>query len=150
MVIYSPEKISVTEGSGFSVTCSTHSRYSGGAFHLTKSDKRIGEEMPAFGHSIFYLAVFDFPAIELNNAGDYKCVFAINISSVTFSSPPSRTLQVTVVGETNRALDSFYTNTECGLFMAFIRCCTSSCCTVRIKAFFSIPQLPHPHQWSVE
>lgn len=65
-----------------------------------KSKKRTNETKPAFGHSIFYLANFDFPAIEYGDQGEYNCVFGINISSRFFSSVPSKSLQVTVIGET--------------------------------------------------
>lgn len=58
------------------------------------------EAKPAFGHSIFYLANFDFPAIEHKHQGEYKCVFGVNMSSLSFCSVPSKSLQVTVTGET--------------------------------------------------
>ncbi|XP_056283773.1 deleted in malignant brain tumors 1 protein-like [Pseudoliparis swirei] len=97
MVIYSPEKISVTQGSSFSITCSIHSTYPRGSFYLTESTLNTTKAMPAFGHSIFYLAYFEFPAIDYGSQGEYSCVYGINISSRSFSSVPSRSLQVTVV-----------------------------------------------------
>lgn len=105
MVIYRPDKISVTQGSSFSVTCSIHSTYPNGYFYLTKSNMNFTETKLAFGHSIFYLAYFDFPAIENNHEGEYSCVYSVNISSMTFSSVPSKSLLVTVVsGKTQRTL----------------------------------------------
>lgn len=100
MVVYSPDKISVTKGSSFSVTCSIHSKYPGGLFYLKKSNLNFTEAKLAFGHSIFYVAMFDFSAIEYEDQGEYNCVFTVNISSQFFSSVPSKTLQITVQGET--------------------------------------------------
>uniref|UniRef100_UPI0037E85BF4 scavenger receptor cysteine-rich domain-containing protein DMBT1-like n=1 Tax=Semicossyphus pulcher TaxID=241346 RepID=UPI0037E85BF4 len=97
MVVYSPDKISVNQGSSFSVTCATHSRYAGGYFYLTRSNDNITEAKQAFGHTIFYLAYFEFPAVDYKHQGDYKCVYAVNISSETFCSVPSKSLQVTVI-----------------------------------------------------
>nr|XP_046228271.1 deleted in malignant brain tumors 1 protein-like [Scatophagus argus]XP_046228272.1 deleted in malignant brain tumors 1 protein-like [Scatophagus argus] len=100
MVIYSPDKTSVTQGSSFAITCSTHSRYAGGVFYLTKSNMS-SEVKTAFGHSIFYLATFEFPSIEYNDQGDYQCVYAVNISSLPFCSVPSKTLQINIVAATS-------------------------------------------------
>lgn len=102
MVIYSPDKISVNEGSSFSVTCSTHSSYSGGYFYLRKSNMTVTEAKPAFGHSIFNLATFDFPSLQYEHQGEYSCVFGVNISSMSFCSVPSKSLQVNVIGETQK------------------------------------------------
>lgn len=99
MVIYSPDKVSVTQGSTFFVTCSTHSSYPGGLFYLTKSNT-TADMKTAFGHSIFFVANFEFPLIEYEHQGEYTCVYAVNISSLTFRSVPSKSLQITVVGET--------------------------------------------------
>ncbi len=99
MVIYSPDTVSVTRGSSFSVTCSTHSIYPKGFFYLIKSNKNITEAKSAFGHSIFYLAYFEFNGIDYKDQGDYHCVFGVNISSVQFCSAPSKSLQINVVGE---------------------------------------------------
>uniref|UniRef100_A0A8C3A5S7 SRCR domain-containing protein n=1 Tax=Cyclopterus lumpus TaxID=8103 RepID=A0A8C3A5S7_CYCLU len=108
MVIYSPEKISVTQGSSFSITCSIHSSYPGGFFYLTESKLNTTVAMPAFGHSIFYLAYFEFQAIDYKNQGEYSCVYGVNISSRSFSSVPSRSLQVTVAGKNQRACESLF------------------------------------------
>ncbi|XP_069014405.1 scavenger receptor cysteine-rich domain-containing protein DMBT1-like [Embiotoca jacksoni] len=97
MVIYSPDKVSVTQGNTFSITCSTHSRYPGGFFYLTKSNVSTTEIKSAFGHSIFYLAFFEFPAIDYGQQGEYSCVYGLNISSMSLYSVPSKTLQVTVI-----------------------------------------------------
>ncbi|XP_042247333.1 scavenger receptor cysteine-rich type 1 protein M130-like [Thunnus maccoyii] len=98
MVIYRPDKISVPEGSSFSITCSIHSTYPDGYFYLTKSNENVTEAKSAFGHSIFYLAYFEFPEIEYNQQGEYSCVYGVNISTMSFSSVPSKSLQVNVVG----------------------------------------------------
>lgn len=98
MVVYNPDKISVTEGSSFSVTCSIHSKYTGGLFYLRKSNQNITEPKPGFGHTLFYVAIFDFPAIEYKDQGDYDCLFTVNISSLFFTSVPSKSLQITVAG----------------------------------------------------
>lgn len=100
MVIYSPDKISVNQGSSFSVTCSIHSRYPGGFFYLTRTDTNTSEAIEAFGHTIFYLAYFEFPAVDPKIQGVYTCVYGVNISSKSFSSAPSKSLQVIVVGKT--------------------------------------------------
>lgn len=104
MVIYSPDRISVTQGSSFSVTCSTHSIYPGGVFHLMKSDMKPVETKLAFGHFIFYLANFELPDINNKDQGEYTCVYAVNISSLSFCSAPSKSLQVTVTGKIQKTL----------------------------------------------
>ncbi|XP_055362527.1 scavenger receptor cysteine-rich type 1 protein M130-like isoform X1 [Betta splendens] len=96
MVIYSPDKISVTQGSSFSITCLMHSTYGKGVFHLMRSDKQTSETQPAFTHLIFSQANFDFPTIGYELQGEYTCVYSFNISSSPFFSAPSKTLQVTV------------------------------------------------------
>lgn len=98
MVVYNPDKISVTEGSSFSVTCSIHSKYTGGLFYLRKSNQNITEPKPAFGHAFFYVAIFDFSAVEYKDQGDYNCLFTVNISSLFFSSVPSKSLYISVAG----------------------------------------------------
>ncbi|KAF1388465.1 hypothetical protein PFLUV_G00090490 [Perca fluviatilis] len=97
MVIYSPDKISVTKGSSFSITCSIHSTYPGGFFYLTKSNKSTVASLSAFGHSILYMAHFEFPALDYTNQGEYNCVYGLNMSSMSFCSVPSKSLQVTVI-----------------------------------------------------
>ncbi|XP_056872005.1 scavenger receptor cysteine-rich type 1 protein M130-like [Takifugu flavidus] len=96
MVMYNPDKISVTEGSSFSVTCTIHSKYTGGLFYLRKSNQNVTEPKPAFGHALFYVATFDFSAIGYKDQGDYHCIFTVNISSLSFTSVPSKSLQITV------------------------------------------------------
>ncbi|CAN9507407.1 unnamed protein product [Ophioblennius macclurei] len=96
MVVYSPDKVSVTRGNTFSVTCSTHSRYPGGSFHLTKSNVSVKELKPKFGHMTFYMANFEFPSIDTKDQGLYTCVYAVNISATSFCSAPSKTLEITV------------------------------------------------------
>ncbi|XP_022624421.1 deleted in malignant brain tumors 1 protein-like [Seriola dumerili] len=104
MVIYSPDKISVNQGSTLSITCSTHSRYPDGVFHLRESTMNITEIKPAFGHSIFYLAYFEILAVDPKNQGEYTCVYNVNISSLSFSSVPSKSLQVTVVATSSSSV----------------------------------------------
>lgn len=104
MVIYSPVKISVSRGSAFSITCSTHSRYSGGIFYLTRSKTNITEAKPAFGHTIFYMAYFEFPEIDFKDQGEYACLYAVNISSNTFCSLPSKGIQVTVLATSSSSV----------------------------------------------
>lgn len=99
MVVYSPDEISVDRGSSFSIICSTVSKYPEGYFYLTRSNKNITEAQPAYGHSVFYRSTFNFQQIEYIHQGAYTCVFAVNISSVPFYSPPSKSLQVVVTGE---------------------------------------------------
>ncbi|TDH00340.1 hypothetical protein EPR50_G00187470 [Perca flavescens] len=106
MVIYSPDKISVTKGSSFSITCSIHSTYPGGFFYLTKSNKSTVASLPAFGHSIFYMAYFEFPALDYTNQGEYNCVYGLNISSMSFCSLPSKSLQVTVIATSSSSVVS--------------------------------------------
>lgn len=106
MVIYSPDKISVTQGSSFSVTCSIHSKYPGGFFFLTKSNKSTTDATPAFGHTIFYLASFEFSAIDYKSQGEYQCIYGVNMSSMSFCSVPSKSLQVTVVAASSSSVVS--------------------------------------------
>ncbi|XP_070705976.1 scavenger receptor cysteine-rich type 1 protein M130-like [Pempheris klunzingeri] len=106
MVVYSPDKISVTQGSSFSVTCSTHSRYPGGYFYLTKSNMTTIDAKKAFGHTIFYLAYFEFSDIDFKHQGEYTCVYGVNISSMSFCSTPSKSLQVTVVAASSSSVVS--------------------------------------------
>ncbi|XP_047429618.1 deleted in malignant brain tumors 1 protein-like [Mugil cephalus] len=97
MVLYSPEKISITHGSSFTITCSVYSKYPGGVFYLINSKTKDNETKPVFGHAVFYLAYFEFPVIDYKHQGEYACVYGVNISSMYFCSDPSRTLQVSVV-----------------------------------------------------
>ncbi|KAM9354220.1 scavenger receptor cysteine-rich domain-containing protein DMBT1-like isoform 2-T2 [Pholidichthys leucotaenia] len=100
MVVPTPNKVSVPQGTIFSVTCSTHSIYPG-SFYLKKSNMTVFEAKPAFGHSIYHLANFEFSAIETKQQGDYACVFAVNISSTTFFSVPSKSLYITIVSSSS-------------------------------------------------
>uniref|UniRef100_A0A3Q1HEN8 Soluble scavenger receptor cysteine-rich domain-containing protein SSC5D n=1 Tax=Anabas testudineus TaxID=64144 RepID=A0A3Q1HEN8_ANATE len=104
MVIYSPDKISVTQGSSFSITCSTNSIYPGGGFYLMRGDMKASEMKRAFGHLIYYLATFEFGAIDYKQQGEYTCVYGVNISSYSYLSGPSKPLQVTVVGTSSSSL----------------------------------------------
>ncbi|XP_076026959.1 scavenger receptor cysteine-rich domain-containing group B protein-like isoform X2 [Genypterus blacodes] len=101
MVIFSPDKMEVNRGSRFSITCSIHSKYPGGFFYLTMSNMTVTEQKLAFGHSIFYMAYFEFPVIEYKHQGDYSCVYGLNISSSLYHSPPSKSLQVIVIASSN-------------------------------------------------
>lgn len=97
MLIYSPDKLSVRRGDSFFITCSVHSTYQGGYFYLTKSNSTRSEPKAAFGHSVFYMAHFEFPSIDYEHQGLYSCVYGMNISSQAFCSDSSKTIQVTVV-----------------------------------------------------
>ncbi|XP_055005198.1 deleted in malignant brain tumors 1 protein-like isoform X2 [Boleophthalmus pectinirostris] len=97
MLIYSPDKLTVKKGDSFFITCSVHSTYPGGYFYLTKSNTSRSEPKAAFGHSIFYMANFEFPSIQYEHQGLYSCIYALNISSQSFCSDASKTIQVTVV-----------------------------------------------------
>lgn len=100
MVVYSPVKVSVTRGSAFSITCSIHSIYPEGVFHLTNAKKNMTVAKPLFGHTIFYMTYFEFPEIDLKDEGEYACIYGVNISSQSFYSLPSKSLYVSVIGET--------------------------------------------------
>ncbi|XP_017282854.1 deleted in malignant brain tumors 1 protein [Kryptolebias marmoratus] len=104
MMIYTPAEVSVTKGSTFSITCSTYSKYPDGIFYLTKSNKNISQAKPSFGHSIFYLAYFEFPEIDYKDQGEYTCLYGVNISSIPFCSVPSKTLYVTVVATSSSSV----------------------------------------------
>ncbi|XP_075900741.1 scavenger receptor cysteine-rich domain-containing protein DMBT1-like isoform X2 [Nelusetta ayraudi] len=96
MVVFSPDEISVDKGSSFSIICSTVSKYPGGYFYLTRSNKNISEAQPAYGHTVFYRSTFEFQQIQFIHQGAYTCVYAVNISSVPYYSVPSKSLQVIV------------------------------------------------------
>ncbi|XP_028295115.1 deleted in malignant brain tumors 1 protein-like isoform X2 [Gouania willdenowi] len=104
MVIYSPDKVSINKGSSFSVTCSIHSKYPNGFFSLAKSNRSTLEARPAFSHSVFYMAYFDLPSIDDKDQGDYTCVYCVNISSLTFRSENSKSIQVTVVSSSSSSI----------------------------------------------
>lgn len=96
MVVYSPDKVSVTRGSTFSVTCSIHSIYSRGFFSLTNLNTNNTETMSAFGYSVLYLATFELPSVDFKDQGSYTCHYSVNISAMSFSSAPSRNLYISV------------------------------------------------------
>ncbi|XP_034755884.1 deleted in malignant brain tumors 1 protein-like [Etheostoma cragini] len=106
MVIYSPDEISVTKGSSLSITCSVQSTYRGGFFHLTKSNKSTVASLPAIGHTIFYMAYFQFTAMDFTNQGEYNCVYGVNMSSKSFCSVPSKSLHVTVTATSSSSVVS--------------------------------------------
>ncbi|XP_077443685.1 scavenger receptor cysteine-rich type 1 protein M130-like isoform X2 [Stigmatopora argus] len=97
MVTYSPREVSVTRGAGFSVTCSVHSLYPHGTFYLRNTDSNVTAAKAAFGHSVFYVASFQFPDMAEKDRGDYVCLFAVNFSSKAFWSAPSTSLYINVV-----------------------------------------------------
>lgn len=100
MVIYSPDKMSIPKGSSLTISCSTHSRYSNGVFYLTELKKNVTKVQQSFGHTVFYLAYFEFLEIDFEQQGEYACIYGVNISSVPFCSIPSKSLQVTVTCKT--------------------------------------------------
>ncbi|XP_043962312.1 deleted in malignant brain tumors 1 protein-like [Gambusia affinis] len=104
MMIYSPVKLSIPRGSAFSITCTIHSRFPDGVFYLSRSNKNITEAKPTFGHNIFYVAYFDFPEIDFKDQGDYACVYTVNISSIPFSSSPSKTIQLIVLATSSSSV----------------------------------------------
>ncbi|XP_078146215.1 scavenger receptor cysteine-rich type 1 protein M130-like [Centroberyx gerrardi] len=117
MVIFSPDKIKVTKGSSFSITCSIHSRYPGGIFYLTMSNLSVTEPKQAFGHSIFYLAYFEFPTVDYKHQGEYSCVYGVNVSTSSFCSAPSKSLQVTVLAS---SLPSVISGTLGGILLLLL------------------------------
>ncbi|XP_061756631.1 deleted in malignant brain tumors 1 protein-like isoform X1 [Nerophis ophidion] len=106
MVVYSPQEVSVTRGNSFSITCSVHSLYSKGLVYLKNTNTNSSIAKPLFGHSVFYLAYFDFPEIEEKHQGAYVCIYSVNITSKTFWSAPSKSLYVTVVATSSSSVVS--------------------------------------------
>ncbi|KAM9779106.1 scavenger receptor cysteine-rich type 1 protein M130-like isoform 2-T2 [Syngnathus typhle] len=104
MVVYSPREMSVTRGSSFSVTCSVHSLYSRGTFYLKNTDTNVTSAKAAFGRTLFYVAVFEFPDIEDEDRGAYVCLYAVNFSSNAFWSTPSTSLYINVVAASSSSL----------------------------------------------
>ncbi|XP_008335611.1 deleted in malignant brain tumors 1 protein-like [Cynoglossus semilaevis] len=100
MVVYSPDQIAVSKGAVFSITCSTYSKYSEGVFYLTKSKVNTTKMKMSVGHSVFHMAYFEFPQVDFQHQGEYTCVYSVNLSSITFNSIPSSSLQITVVSST--------------------------------------------------
>ncbi|XP_077408214.1 scavenger receptor cysteine-rich type 1 protein M130-like isoform X2 [Vanacampus margaritifer] len=97
LVVYSPREVSVTRGSSFSVTCSVHSLYPDGTFYLKNTNSNATASKAAFGHTLFFVALFDFPDVRDKDAGAYVCLYAVNFSSEAFWSAPSTSLYVNVV-----------------------------------------------------
>ncbi|XP_039874446.1 deleted in malignant brain tumors 1 protein-like isoform X2 [Simochromis diagramma] len=104
MVVYSPDKVSVTRGSTFSVTCSIHSIYSRGFFSLTNLNTNNTKTMSAFGYSVLYLATFELPSVDFKDQGSYTCHYSVNISAVSFSSAPSRKLYISVTSTSSSSV----------------------------------------------
>ena len=92
-------KIEVKGGSTFAISCSIFSKYEGGSFYLRKSNTTTTKPQASLSHSIIQVAYFDFSDVTPEDQGDYACVYSINISTQTFHSVPSKTLQVIVSGE---------------------------------------------------
>ncbi|KAM7395501.1 hypothetical protein PAMA_006990 [Pampus argenteus] len=98
LMISQPDKLSVHQGSSFSITCFIHSSYPGGVFYLKKSNTNVTESKPATLHYyMLYQAVFEFNAIQYSQQGVYMCAYAVNISSMSFSSVPSNPFPINVV-----------------------------------------------------
>ncbi|CAI5683597.1 deleted in malignant brain tumors 1 protein isoform X1 [Oreochromis niloticus] len=104
MVIYSPDTVSVTQGSTFSVTCSIHSIYSKGFFSLTNLNTNNTKTMTGFGYSVLYLATFELPSVDIKDQGSYTCRYSVNVSAMSFSSAPSRTLYISVTSTSSSSV----------------------------------------------
>lgn len=104
LMVHSPEKISVKQGSSISVICSTVSKYRDGYFYLTQLNRNDSYLVkPACNLSAIYGSMFDnygstfnLPAIEKTHEGVYTCIHAVNFYSTPFDSAPSKPLQVVV------------------------------------------------------
>ena len=99
MMLLPTNKIEVKGGSSFSISCSIFSKYEGGSFYLRKSNTTATKPQTSISHSIIQVAYFDFYDVTPQDQGDYTCVYSINISTQSFNSVPSKTLQVVVAGE---------------------------------------------------
>ncbi|XP_077367551.1 SH3 domain-binding glutamic acid-rich-like protein 2 isoform X2 [Festucalex cinctus] len=108
-VIYSPREVSVTRGGSFSVTCSVHSLYPDGVFYLKNTDTNATAAKAAFGHTVFYVALFDFPSVEDKERGPYVCLYAVNFSSRAFWSTPSTSLYINVVAASSSVVTGIVT-----------------------------------------
>ncbi|XP_061668559.1 scavenger receptor cysteine-rich type 1 protein M130-like [Syngnathoides biaculeatus] len=104
MVTYTPREVSVTRGSSFSVTCSVHSLYPRGMFYLKNINTNSTASKAAFGHTVFYVGLFEFPDIEDKDQGAYICLYAVNLSSQAFWSSPSMSLYVNVVSASSSSV----------------------------------------------
>lgn len=96
VMVFNPEKISAKRGSFFYVLCSAVSKYRGGFFYLTETNKNVSKAQPGYNLSAYFGSKFDFPEIEKKHQGVYTCSHAVNISSTNFYSAPSKSLQVVV------------------------------------------------------
>ncbi|KAL6476476.1 hypothetical protein MHYP_G00149750 [Metynnis hypsauchen] len=86
-----------TRGYSFSIICSTKPQYPGGSFHLELSGSSITRTQSAVDHS----TTFFFPEADFVHQGNFSCVYKVNLSSRTFSSPTTELLVVTVKGAKN-------------------------------------------------
>ncbi|XP_041831255.1 deleted in malignant brain tumors 1 protein-like [Melanotaenia boesemani] len=103
-VTYSPNEVSVNKGSTFSVICSTYSIYPEGFFYLTNAKTNITEVKDASGHNVFHVANFEFPEIDFKHQGAYVCIYGVNISSHSFCSLSSKSLQITVTSTSSSSV----------------------------------------------
>ena len=99
MMLMPTNKIEVEGGSTFAISCSIFSKYEGGSFYLRKTNNNATKLQAALSHSIIQVASFDFSGVTPQDQGDYTCVYSINISTQSFHSVPSKTIQVIVSGE---------------------------------------------------
>ncbi|XP_030201695.1 deleted in malignant brain tumors 1 protein isoform X2 [Gadus morhua] len=96
MMLMPTNKIEVEGGSTFAISCSIFSKYEGGSFYLRKTNNNATKLQAALSHSIIQVASFDFSGVTPQDQGDYTCVYSINISTQSFHSVPSKTIQVIV------------------------------------------------------
>ncbi|XP_053371211.1 deleted in malignant brain tumors 1 protein-like [Clarias gariepinus] len=82
----------VTRGYSFSIICSTEPQHPGGFFHLVLSRSNITRTQSAVNHS----ALFFFPEADFVHQGNYSCTYEVNVSSRSFTSPPTEPLFITV------------------------------------------------------
>ena len=99
MMLMPTNKIEVKGGSTFAISCFIFSKYEGGSFYLRKTNTNATKLQAALSHSIIQAASFEFSDVTPQDQGDYTCVYSINISTQSFHSVPSKTIQVTVSGE---------------------------------------------------
>ncbi|CAL8314023.1 unnamed protein product [Lota lota] len=112
MMLLPTNKIEVKGGSNFAISCSIFSNYEGGSFYLRKSNTTATKPQAALSHSIIQVAYFDFSDVTEQDQGDYTCIYYLNISTQSYHSVPSKTLQVIVSGS---AVSSTVTGTMVGL-----------------------------------
>ncbi|XP_039889739.1 deleted in malignant brain tumors 1 protein-like [Simochromis diagramma] len=82
----------ITGGSSFEFTCSINSSYTPDRFRLFFYGSSQMYIEPAVNHS----ASFSFPAAEYEHRGNYSCVYEINVSSRTFTSPESAPIHLII------------------------------------------------------